>query len=117
VALIGAGNLGHALFAYPRVPEARASTSSTSSTPIRARSGQMWEAVRIAPLSSWPQRAAKPGIDIAIIAVPVHAAQGSRRCDGAGRDPRHPELRAWQGDDPGRRRGARRGSCPSRWNR
>ena len=74
VALIGAGNLGHALFAYREFQRQGFHIEHVFDIDP-GKVGQMWDAVRIAPLTELDQRAAKPGIDIAIIAVPVHAAQ------------------------------------------
>jgi redox-sensing transcriptional repressor len=74
VALIGAGNLGHALFAYREFQRQGFQIEAIFDVDP-AKIGQTWDGVRIAPISELPQRAANPGIDIAIIAVPVQAAQ------------------------------------------
>ena len=74
VALIGAGNLGHALFAY-REFQKQGFHIETIFDADPGKIGQEWDGVRILPLSELSKRAANPGIDIAIIAVPVAAAQ------------------------------------------
>jgi redox-sensing transcriptional repressor len=74
VALVGAGNLGHALFAY-RGFRAEGFEIEQVFDSDPAKVGTLWNAVRIAPLAELPQQAADPGIDVVIVAVPQEAAQ------------------------------------------
>jgi redox-sensing transcriptional repressor len=74
VALIGAGNLGQALFAYREFQRQGFFIEHVFDTDP-GKIGRSWDGVRIADISELPRRASEPGIDIAIVAVPVHAAQ------------------------------------------
>jgi redox-sensing transcriptional repressor len=75
VALVGAGNLGQALFAYKEFQKQGFFIEHVFDVDP-AKVGQTWDSVRIATIAELPQRAAEGGIDIAIVAVPVQAAQG-----------------------------------------
>ena len=72
VALIGAGNLGHALFSYREFQKQGFQIEDDASTPIQRRSVQAWDGVAIVHIAELPQLRRDPGIDIAIVAVPVH---------------------------------------------
>jgi redox-sensing transcriptional repressor len=74
VALIGAGNLGHALFSY-REFQKQGFVIETVFDVDPAKVGQSWEGIKIAHISELPKRAIDPGIDIAIVAVPAAVAQ------------------------------------------
>jgi redox-sensing transcriptional repressor len=74
VALVGAGNLGQALFAYKEFQKQGFFIEHVFDADA-AKVGQTWNGVRIAHISELPQLARDSGIDIAIIAVPVQAAQ------------------------------------------
>jgi redox-sensing transcriptional repressor len=74
VALIGAGNLGHALFSYREFQKQGFHIEHVFDTDP-AKVGQRWEGVEISPITDLPRRASEMGIDIAIVAVPAAAAQ------------------------------------------
>jgi redox-sensing transcriptional repressor len=74
VALIGAGNLGHALFAYREFQKQGFIIEHVFDVDP-AKVGQSWDGIEIAHIDELPRRAAERGIDIAIVAVPVDAAQ------------------------------------------
>jgi redox-sensing transcriptional repressor len=74
VALIGAGNLGHALFSYREFQKQGFLIESVFDV-APEKVGQSWEGVRIAHIAELPKRATENGIDIAIIAVPAPSAQ------------------------------------------
>src|SRR3989449_520167 len=74
VALVGAGNLGHALFAYKEFQKHGFCIDYVFDVDP-AKIGQGWDGVRITHFEELPGIAARRGIDIAIIAVPVQVAQ------------------------------------------
>ncbi len=74
VALIGAGNLGHALFAYKGFKKQGFHIEHVfDSDP--AKTGELWGEVHIRPVSELHAAAAAHHIEIAILAVPAEAAQ------------------------------------------
>jgi redox-sensing transcriptional repressor len=74
VALIGAGNLGHALFSYREFQKHGFFIEHVFDVDP-GKVGQSWEGRPIEHISALPRRAGDPGIDIAIIAVPAPEAQ------------------------------------------
>jgi len=75
VALLGAGNLGQALFAYRELEKHGFFIEHVFDIDPK-KIGTRWRGLEIAHTSELPRRAADPGIDIAIVAVPAEAAQG-----------------------------------------
>jgi redox-sensing transcriptional repressor len=73
VALVGAGNLGHALFAYKGFQLQGFAILHVFDVDA-GKVGQVWGQVRIQHLSELKQVAAREPIDIAIVAVPAAAA-------------------------------------------
>jgi redox-sensing transcriptional repressor len=74
VALVGAGNLGHALFAYKGFEDQGFEIRHVfDSDP--AKVGQVWREVRIRDIAELRRVAAQEQIDIAIVAVPAASAQ------------------------------------------
>ena len=74
VALLGAGNLGLALFAYKAFQKHGFCVEAVFDSDPR-KIGQKWDGIVIHSIQDLPQVAAKHPIDIAIIAVPEGAAQ------------------------------------------
>lgn len=74
VALIGAGNLGHALFAYKEFQKQGFHIDHVFDVDPE-KVGRDWNGVQISHIDELPRVAAASGIHIAIIAVPVQAAQ------------------------------------------
>jgi redox-sensing transcriptional repressor len=74
VALVGAGNLGQALFAYKEFQKQGFFIDHVFDADP-AKVGLEWNGVQISHLAELPRVAADRGIDIAIIAVPVQSAQ------------------------------------------
>ena len=74
VALLGAGNLGHALFAYREFEKHGFFIEHVFDIDPN-KVGTSWRGQEIAHISELPRRAADTGIDIAIVAVPAEAAQ------------------------------------------
>ncbi|HZM15441.1 MAG TPA: redox-sensing transcriptional repressor Rex [Candidatus Krumholzibacteria bacterium] len=74
VALLGAGNLGHALFAYKAFQKQGFVIEAVFDVDPR-KVGQKWEGIGIRSIAELQQVAAKTPFDIAIIAVPERAAQ------------------------------------------
>lgn len=74
VALIGAGNLGHALFFYKEFQKQGFYVEHVFDVDP-TKIGRKWDGQSILPIGELPRRAQEMSIDIAIIAVPVQAAQ------------------------------------------
>lgn len=74
VALLGAGNLGLALFAYKAFQKQGFVIDAVFDNDPR-KIGQSWEGIRIHAIADLPRQAAPAPFDIAIIAVPEAAAQ------------------------------------------
>jgi redox-sensing transcriptional repressor len=74
VALIGAGNLGHALFAYKGFKKQGFHIEHVFDIDP-AKTGELWGDIRIQPVAELHAAAAAGGVDIAILAVPAEAAQ------------------------------------------
>jgi redox-sensing transcriptional repressor len=74
VALLGAGNLGHALFAYREFQKQGFIIEHVFDVDPE-KVGKSWGGIQIAHIDELPRCAAERGIDIAIVAVPVEAAQ------------------------------------------
>ena len=74
VALLGAGNLAQALFAYKEFQKQGFFIDHVFDVDP-AKVGRSWNGVTIASIGELPRLAAERGIDIAIVAVPVQAAQ------------------------------------------
>jgi redox-sensing transcriptional repressor len=74
VALVGAGNLGSALLAYPGFRERGFKIAAVFDNDLR-KIGKKWEDVVLHDISEIPERAKEEEIQIGIIAVPAEAAQ------------------------------------------
>lgn len=74
VALLGAGNLGQALFAYKEFQKQGFFIDHVFDVD-EAKIGQTWDGVHIAHIAELPRAAASSGIHIAIVAVPAEVAQ------------------------------------------
>ncbi len=74
MALLGAGNLGLALFAYKAFQKQGFCIEAVFDSDPR-KIGQKWDGVVIHGIRELPQVAARRRIDIAVIAVPEGAAQ------------------------------------------
>lgn len=74
VALVGAGNLGSALLAYPGFRERGFKIVAVFDNDLR-KIGKKWEDVVLHDISEIPERAKEEEIQIGIIAVPAEAAQ------------------------------------------
>jgi redox-sensing transcriptional repressor len=74
VALLGAGNLGHALFAYKEFQKHGFCIDYVFDVDP-AKVGKGWDGIQIRHFDELQPVATKQGIDIAIIAVPVQEAQ------------------------------------------
>jgi hypothetical protein len=109
VALIGAGNLGHALFAYREFQKQGFQIEAIFDVDP-AKIGQTWDGVRIAPIAELPQRAANPGIGHRDHRGAGAGRAAGRRSGDSRRHPRPAQLRARQDRHPRGRRGAGRGS-------
>lgn len=75
VALIGAGNLGSALFSY-RGFEKQGFRIVAIFDRDKRLIGRAWRGVAIRPMEEFAQVAAAEGVEIAIVATPAEAAQG-----------------------------------------
>ena len=74
VALIGAGNLGHALFSYKEFPKQGFHIEYVLDADP-AKIGTAWNGVTIVHVGELPRLARDGKVDIVVVAVPVHAAQ------------------------------------------
>ena len=74
VALVGAGNLGSALLAYPGFRERGFKIVAVFDNDLR-KIGKKWEDVVLHDISEIPERTKEEEIQIGIIAVPAEAAQ------------------------------------------
>ncbi len=74
VALIGAGNLGHALFSYKEFPKQGFHIEYVLDVDP-AKIGTAWNGVTIVHIGELPRLARDAKVDIVIVAVPVQAAQ------------------------------------------
>ena len=74
VALIGAGNLGHALFSYKEFPKQGFHIEHVLDADP-AKIGTAWNGVTIVHIGELPRLARDGKVDIVVVAVPVHAAQ------------------------------------------
>ena len=74
VALLGAGNLGLALFAYKAFQRQGFVIAAVFDSDPR-KVGQRWGRARIQDIAALPRLAARAPFDIAIVAVPEQAAQ------------------------------------------
>jgi redox-sensing transcriptional repressor len=74
VALIGAGNLGHALFSYKEFPKQGFHIEHVLDADP-AKIGTAWNGVTIVHVGELPRLARDGKVDIVIVAVPVQAAQ------------------------------------------
>ena len=74
VALLGAGNLGHALFAYKEFQKHGFCIDYVFDVDP-SKVGKSWDGIVVRHFDEMQQVATKQGIDIAIIAVPVQEAQ------------------------------------------
>jgi redox-sensing transcriptional repressor len=74
VALVGAGNLGSALLAYPGFRERGFKIAAVFDNDLR-KIGKKWEDVVLHDISEIAERAKEEEIQIGIIAVPAEAAQ------------------------------------------
>lgn len=74
VALIGAGNLGHALFSYKEFPKQGFHIEYVLDVDP-AKIGTAWNGVSIVHIGELPRLARDAKVDIVVVAVPVQAAQ------------------------------------------
>lgn len=75
VALVGAGNLGSALLAYPGFKERGFKIVAVFDNDLR-KIGKKWEDVVLHDITELEEKVKEKDIQIGIIAVPVEAAQG-----------------------------------------
>ena len=74
VALVGAGNLGSALLAYPGFKERGFKIMAVFDNDLR-KIGKKWEDIVLQDISEMPDKIKEQDIQIGIIAVPAEAAQ------------------------------------------
>ncbi len=74
VALVGAGNLGSALLAYPGFRERGFKIAAVFDNDLR-KIGKKWEGVILRDISEMQEKIKEEDIQIGIVAVPVEAAQ------------------------------------------
>lgn len=74
VALVGAGNLGSALLAYPGFRERGFKILAVFDKDLR-KIGRKWEDVILQDISEMPEKIREQGIQIGIVAVPAEVAQ------------------------------------------
>lgn len=74
VALVGAGNLGSALLAYPGFRERGFKIVAVFDNDLR-KIGKKWENVILQDISEMPEKTKEQDIEIGIIAVPAEVAQ------------------------------------------
>jgi len=74
VVLVGAGNLGHAIFSYKEFTRYGFHIVAILDTDP-SKIGQAWEGIRIRPLDGCEEVLAATGAELAVIATPAAAAQ------------------------------------------